>query len=86
MLFYRVAEAMKAWKYSWNKQSITRRSSPQATLAGQFVSRSFVVLLRKSIPQNRNLQTAAELGVKYLSLFWFIVVVNAIVFLCMCLL
>ena len=27
--------------------------------AGQFLSRSFVVLLRKSIPQNRNLKTAA---------------------------
>ena len=28
-------------------------------LAGQFLSRGFVVLLRKSIPQNRNLKTAA---------------------------
>jgi hypothetical protein len=27
--------------------------------AGQFSSRSFVVLLRKSIPQNYNLKTAA---------------------------
>jgi hypothetical protein len=27
--------------------------------AGQFLSRSFVVLLRKSIPQNYNLKTAA---------------------------
>jgi hypothetical protein len=27
--------------------------------AGQFLSRAFVVLLRKSIPQNRNLKTAA---------------------------
>jgi hypothetical protein len=27
--------------------------------AGQFLSRSFVVLLRKSIPQNHNLKTAA---------------------------
>jgi len=27
--------------------------------AGQFLSRGFVVLLRKSIPQNRNLKTAA---------------------------
>ena len=33
---------------------------------GQFLSRSFVVLLRKSIPQNHNLKTAAELGVKNL--------------------
>jgi len=32
-------------------------------VAGQFLSRSFVVLLRKSIPQNRNLKTAAQLGV-----------------------
>jgi hypothetical protein len=31
--------------------------------AGQFLSRGFVVLLRKSIPQNHNLKTAAELGV-----------------------
>ncbi len=28
-------------------------------VAGQFLSRSFVVLLRKSNPQNRNLKTAA---------------------------
>jgi hypothetical protein len=28
-------------------------------VAGQFLSRSFVVLLRKSAPQNRNLKTAA---------------------------
>jgi len=32
-------------------------------VAGQFLSCSFVVLLRKSIPQKRNLKTAAELGV-----------------------
>jgi len=32
-------------------------------VAGQFVSCAFVVLLRKSIPQNHNLQTAAELSV-----------------------
>ncbi|MGV8837600.1 hypothetical protein, partial [Cellvibrio sp.] len=31
---------------------------------GQFVSCAFVVLLRKSIPQKNNLQTAAELSVK----------------------
>ena len=30
---------------------------------GQFLSRGFMVLLRKSIPQNHNLKTAAELGV-----------------------
>ena len=28
-------------------------------VAGQFLSHAFVVLLRKSIPQNRNLKTAA---------------------------
>ena len=39
-----------------------------------------MVLLRKSIPQNRNLKAAAELNVKYLSLFWFVVFVNAVVF------
>jgi hypothetical protein len=33
--------------------------------AGQFLSRGFVVLLRKSVPQNHNLKTAAELGVKF---------------------
>ena len=33
-------------------------------VAGQFLSRAFVVLLRKSIPQNHNLKTAAELGVR----------------------
>jgi hypothetical protein len=27
--------------------------------AGQFLSRAFVVLLRKSVPQNHNLKTAA---------------------------
>jgi hypothetical protein len=31
---------------------------------GQFLSCGFVVLLRKSIPQNRNLKTAAELSYK----------------------
>jgi len=44
---------------------LTRRSSTQATLAGQFVSRAFVVLLRKSIPQNHNLKAAAELNVMH---------------------
>ena len=34
---------------------------------GQFLSRAFVVLLRKSNPQNHNLKTAAELGVKSLA-------------------
>ena len=45
---------------------ITRRSSTHTSCAGQFVSRSFVVLLRKIFSQNRNLQTAAELGVMQL--------------------
>ena len=44
-------------------RSITRRSSPHTSCAGQFVSRGFVVLLRKSNPQNHNLQTAAVRGV-----------------------
>jgi hypothetical protein len=34
-------------------------------VAGQFLSRGLVVLLRKSIPQNHNLKTAAELGVMW---------------------
>ena len=34
-------------------------------VAGQFLSRAFVVLLRKSIPQNHNLKTAAELSVRH---------------------
>jgi hypothetical protein len=40
----------------------TSRCSSHASRAGQFLSRGFVVLLRKSIPQNHNLKTAAELG------------------------
>jgi hypothetical protein len=32
-------------------------------VAGQFLSRAFVVFLRKSIPQNRNSKAAAELNV-----------------------
>jgi hypothetical protein len=31
----------------------------RTSCAGQFLSRSFVVLLRKSIPQNHNLKAAA---------------------------
>jgi hypothetical protein len=49
-------------------QFITSRCSTASALracAGQFLSRSFVVLLRKSIPQNHNLKTAAELGVTW---------------------
>jgi hypothetical protein len=45
--------------------STSRCSTTPALRAyvGQFLSRSFVVLLRKSIPQNRNLKAAAELNV-----------------------
>ncbi|WP_263186062.1 MULTISPECIES: hypothetical protein [unclassified Shewanella] len=39
------------------------RNNPRTSCTGQFVSRSFVVLLRKSNPQNYNLQTAVVLGV-----------------------
>jgi hypothetical protein len=45
------------------KAFVTSRCSSHTSCAGQFLSRSFVVLLRKSIPQNHNLKTAAELGV-----------------------
>jgi hypothetical protein len=44
--------------------NLTSRCSSHASRAGQLVSRAFVVLLRKSVPQNHNLQAAAELGVK----------------------
>ena len=44
---------------------MTRRSSTHISCAGQFVSRGFVVLLRKSNPQNRDLQTAAVRGVSH---------------------
>jgi hypothetical protein len=45
------------------KYSKPNKAQHYALRAGQFVSRLFVVLLRKSIPQKTNLQTAAELGV-----------------------
>ena len=45
--------------------AITKRSNSRTSCAGQFVSRSFVVLLRKSNPQNRDLQTAVVRGVKH---------------------
>lgn len=45
--------------------TLTSRCSTHTSCAGQFLSRGFVVLLRKSIPQNRDLKTAAELGVKF---------------------
>jgi hypothetical protein len=34
-------------------------------VTGKFVSRAYLALLRKSFPQNHNLQTAVELGVKH---------------------
>jgi len=48
--------------FSASSKSLTSRSSTTPALrasVGQFLSRSFVVLLRKIIPQNRNLKTAA---------------------------
>jgi hypothetical protein len=43
---------------------VTRRCSiVPLRSTGQLLSRAFVVLLRKSIPQNRNLKAAAELNV-----------------------
>ena len=61
-------------------------AAPVAALLGQFLSRGFVVFLRKSIPQNHNLKSAAELAVKYLSFFRFCVIVSTFVFFCLCLL
>ena len=43
--------------------SLTSRCSSYTSCAGQFLSRGFVVLLRKNIPQKHNLKTAAELGI-----------------------
>ncbi|EMM9644050.1 hypothetical protein RG118_004479 [Providencia rettgeri] len=40
-------------------------AAPVASLLGQLLSRVFVVLLRKSIPQSRNLKAAAELNVRH---------------------
>ena len=51
---------------SQTKYHVTSRCSITPALCayvGQFLSCSFVVLLRKSLPQNYNLKTAAELGV-----------------------
>jgi hypothetical protein len=43
-----------------NQKKILNNSLKLRTFgAGQFLSRSFVVLLRKGIPQNYNLKTAA---------------------------
>ena len=44
---------------------LTSRCSSHASRAGQFLIRGSVVLLRKSVPQNHNLKTAAELGVMH---------------------
>jgi hypothetical protein len=41
-----------------------RCSTVPLRYTGQLLSRSFVVLLRKSIPQKRNLKAAAELNVR----------------------
>jgi hypothetical protein len=40
-----------------------RSSTVALRSTGQLLSRGFVVLLRKSIPQSRNLKAAAELNV-----------------------
>ena len=40
-------------------------AAPVASLLGQLLSRVFVVLLRKIIPQSRNLKAAAELNVMW---------------------
>ena len=42
---------------------VTRHTNPRTSCAGQFVSRGFVVLLRKINPQSHNLQTAVVRGV-----------------------
>ncbi|HFT7594184.1 TPA: cupin domain-containing protein [Pseudomonas aeruginosa] len=44
----------------------SRCSTVPLRCTGQFLSRGFVVLLRKNVPQNHNLKTAAELGVRLL--------------------
>ena len=47
------------------KLHLTRRCSiVPLRSTGQFLSRVFVVLLRKSIPQKHNLKAAAELNVR----------------------
>ena len=53
-------------KPSQVKFHITRRCSiVPLRSTGQLLSRVFVVLLRKSIPQSRNLKAAAELNVRH---------------------
>jgi hypothetical protein len=46
-----------------NKSLTMRCSTVPLRCTGQLLSRVFVVLLRKSIPQSRNLKAAAELNV-----------------------
>jgi hypothetical protein len=47
------------------KQNSNKAFQHRTFGAGQLLSRSFVVLLRKSIPQKRNLKAAAELNVTW---------------------
>ncbi len=42
--------------------SANKRNNSRTLCAGQFVSRSFVIFLRKTNPQNHNLQTAVVRG------------------------
>ena len=67
---------------------VTRRCSiVPLRSTGQLLSRVFVVLLRKSIPQSRNLKAAAELNVKNSSfLFKLFLSVKVILLLDLCLL
>jgi len=53
--FFFLFSASESQKKHFRNKSLKHRHF----VAGQFLSRSFVVLLRKSIPQNRNLKTAA---------------------------
>lgn len=51
---------MKAKKVTLFINQISNKSLKHRTFgAGQFLSRAFVVLLRKRFPQNHNLKTAA---------------------------
>ena len=60
-------------KSSQVKFHITRRCSiVPLRSTGQLLSRVFVVLLRKSIPQSRNLKAAAELNVTWAKRFRFV--------------
>jgi len=63
--FGRLGVLMLLFAFSFLSNPSQRRVSRNKSLkhrhfvAGQFLSRAFVVLLRKSIPQNHNLKTAA---------------------------